>query len=287
MARTKQTARKSTGGRAPRKFLSTKRARKSAPTAGGIRKPWNEFPNSFFRNHFGPFPLSKLIQNDDNDNKLNQKERIRDFSQLCSGEIWQFCTPDWFYDKDIYTHLYDQEEEEEEEETDKFTYIDVAFDILNNECEFLSMNIKHILKQYLEPMYVQIFFCGAEIGRSMTASFHVYEYNQWIEFGRIFRSYFCDEDEGEYFSRYENLWYCICNDNQVKQQFEGKLHMNTEKQVTILAPNFDKNDHYQQFCKQKSDEKQQQTTNNKKRKLDDNDNGGLSKKRTKLSSCTY
>ena len=35
MARTKQTARKSTGGKAPRKQLATKAARKSAPTTGG------------------------------------------------------------------------------------------------------------------------------------------------------------------------------------------------------------------------------------------------------------
>lgn len=40
MARTKQTARKSTGGKAPRKQLATKAARKSAPTAGGVKKVW-------------------------------------------------------------------------------------------------------------------------------------------------------------------------------------------------------------------------------------------------------
>ena len=34
MARTKQTARKSTGGKAPRKQLATKAARKSAPATG-------------------------------------------------------------------------------------------------------------------------------------------------------------------------------------------------------------------------------------------------------------
>ncbi|XP_048586191.1 histone H3, embryonic [Nematostella vectensis] len=34
MARTKQTARKSTGGKAPRKLLATKAARKSAPATG-------------------------------------------------------------------------------------------------------------------------------------------------------------------------------------------------------------------------------------------------------------
>ena len=39
MARTKQTARKSTGGKAPRKALATKAARKSKPNAGGVKKP--------------------------------------------------------------------------------------------------------------------------------------------------------------------------------------------------------------------------------------------------------
>ena len=39
MARTKQTARKSTGGKAPRKQLATKAARKSAPATGGVKMP--------------------------------------------------------------------------------------------------------------------------------------------------------------------------------------------------------------------------------------------------------
>ncbi|KAF9554067.1 histone-fold-containing protein [Agrocybe pediades] len=40
MARTKQTARKSTGGKAPRKQLATKAARKTAQAAtGGVKKP--------------------------------------------------------------------------------------------------------------------------------------------------------------------------------------------------------------------------------------------------------
>jgi len=39
MARTKQTARKSTGGKAPRKQLVTKAARKAQPATGGIKKP--------------------------------------------------------------------------------------------------------------------------------------------------------------------------------------------------------------------------------------------------------
>ena len=39
MARTKQTARKTTGTKAPRKHLVSKAARKSAPASGGIKKP--------------------------------------------------------------------------------------------------------------------------------------------------------------------------------------------------------------------------------------------------------
>ena len=39
MARTKQTARKSTGGKAPRKQLASKVARKAAPSSGGMKKP--------------------------------------------------------------------------------------------------------------------------------------------------------------------------------------------------------------------------------------------------------
>jgi len=39
MARTKQTVRKSAGGKAPRKQLATKVARKVAPSTGGVKKP--------------------------------------------------------------------------------------------------------------------------------------------------------------------------------------------------------------------------------------------------------
>ncbi|XP_072957847.1 histone H3.3a-like [Typha angustifolia] len=38
MARTKQTARKSTGGKAPRKELATKAARTSAPRSGAVKR---------------------------------------------------------------------------------------------------------------------------------------------------------------------------------------------------------------------------------------------------------
>ncbi|XP_049623497.1 histone H3.3A-like [Suncus etruscus] len=46
MARTKQTARKSTGGKAPRKQLATKAARKSAPSTGGVKKPHHYRPGT-------------------------------------------------------------------------------------------------------------------------------------------------------------------------------------------------------------------------------------------------
>ena len=46
MARTKQTARKSTGGKTPRKQLATMAARKSAPATGGIKKPHRYRPGT-------------------------------------------------------------------------------------------------------------------------------------------------------------------------------------------------------------------------------------------------
>lgn len=49
MARTKQTARKSTGGKAPRKQLATKAARKSAPATGGVKKPHRYRPGTVVR----------------------------------------------------------------------------------------------------------------------------------------------------------------------------------------------------------------------------------------------
>ena len=46
MARVKQTARKSTGGKIPRKQLATKAARKSAPAKGGCKKPHRYRPGT-------------------------------------------------------------------------------------------------------------------------------------------------------------------------------------------------------------------------------------------------
>ena len=46
MARTKQTGEKSKGGKAPRKALATKAARKSSPATGGVRKPHRYRPGT-------------------------------------------------------------------------------------------------------------------------------------------------------------------------------------------------------------------------------------------------
>jgi histone H3 len=46
MARTKQTARKTTGGKAPRKSLASKAAKKSAPSTGGLKKPHRYKPGT-------------------------------------------------------------------------------------------------------------------------------------------------------------------------------------------------------------------------------------------------
>ena len=46
MARTKQVARKSTGGKAPRTALATKAARKSTHSTGGVKKPHKYRPGT-------------------------------------------------------------------------------------------------------------------------------------------------------------------------------------------------------------------------------------------------
>jgi histone H3 len=46
MARTKNTARKSTGGKAPRKQLATKAAHRGGPGSGGVKKPHRYRPGT-------------------------------------------------------------------------------------------------------------------------------------------------------------------------------------------------------------------------------------------------
>ncbi|KAK7810181.1 histone H3.2, partial [Quercus suber] len=61
MARTKQTARKSTGGKAPRKQLATKAARKSAPATGGVKKPHRFRPGTVALREI-KLPFQRLVR---------------------------------------------------------------------------------------------------------------------------------------------------------------------------------------------------------------------------------
>ncbi|XBH80493.1 hypothetical protein VPH35_106228 [Triticum aestivum] len=61
MDRTKQTARKSTGGKTPRKQLTTKAARKSAPTTGGVKKPHRYRPGTVALREIRKYQKSMLL----------------------------------------------------------------------------------------------------------------------------------------------------------------------------------------------------------------------------------
>nr|XP_015636979.1 histone H3.3 [Oryza sativa Japonica Group] len=87
MARTKQTARKSTGGKAPRKQLATKAARKSAPTTGGVKKPHRYRPGTVALREIRKYQKSTelLIR------KLPFQRLVRENCQEFKGEIYTFC----------------------------------------------------------------------------------------------------------------------------------------------------------------------------------------------------
>ncbi|CAI0408051.1 unnamed protein product [Linum tenue] len=61
MARTKQTARNSIGGKALRKQLATKAARKSAPVTGGVKKPHRCRPGTVALREIR-LPLQRLVR---------------------------------------------------------------------------------------------------------------------------------------------------------------------------------------------------------------------------------
>jgi histone H3 len=77
MARTKQTARKSTGGKAPRKQLATKAARKKSPSSGGVKKPHRYRPGTVALREIRRYQKSTdlLIQ------KLPLQRLVREISQ--------------------------------------------------------------------------------------------------------------------------------------------------------------------------------------------------------------
>ena len=82
MGRTKQTARKSKGGKAPRKALATKAARKSGPATGGVKKPHRYRPGTVALREIRRFqkstdalipclPFQRLVREITNDYKLD------------------------------------------------------------------------------------------------------------------------------------------------------------------------------------------------------------------------
>ena len=86
MARTKQTARKSTGGKAPRKQLATKAARKSAPATGGVKKPHRYRPGTVALREIRRYQKSTelLIR------KLPFQRLVREITQNVNMECFRF-----------------------------------------------------------------------------------------------------------------------------------------------------------------------------------------------------
>jgi len=100
MARTKQTARKSTGGKAPRKHLATKAARKSAPTSGGVKKPHRYRPGTVALREIRRFqkstellirklPFQRLVREIAQEFKTDLRFQVRKGSRphACSGRL--------------------------------------------------------------------------------------------------------------------------------------------------------------------------------------------------------
>jgi histone H3 len=85
MARTKQTARKSTGGKAPRKQLATKAQRKSAPHHGNVKKPHRYRP--------GTVALREIRRYQKSTDLLIKK---LPFQRLCREVAQAFGSPDGF-----------------------------------------------------------------------------------------------------------------------------------------------------------------------------------------------
>ncbi|XP_023559241.1 histone H3.3-like [Octodon degus] len=84
MARTKRTARKSTGGRAPRKQLAAKATRKSAPSTGGVKKPHRYRPGTATLREIGRYQKSaelmcKLLSS------VRLEKLLRTSKQMCAS----------------------------------------------------------------------------------------------------------------------------------------------------------------------------------------------------------
>ncbi|KAL0212069.1 hypothetical protein RCL1_004611 [Eukaryota sp. TZLM3-RCL] len=83
MARTKQTSRKTTSAKTPRKHLAHKAARKAAPAAGGIKKPHRYRPGTVALREIRKYQKSTelLIR------KLPFQRLVREIAQEFKGEL--------------------------------------------------------------------------------------------------------------------------------------------------------------------------------------------------------
>ena len=83
MARTKQTARKSTGGKALRKQMATKAARKAAKSSGGVKKPHRYRPGTVALREIRRYQKSTdlLIR------KLPFQRLVREIAQDFKGDV--------------------------------------------------------------------------------------------------------------------------------------------------------------------------------------------------------
>ena len=83
MARTKQTARKSIGGKAPRKQLATKSARKSVPAFGGVKRPHRYRPGTVALREIRRFQKNTdlLIK------KVAFQRLVREIAQDCKTDL--------------------------------------------------------------------------------------------------------------------------------------------------------------------------------------------------------
>ena len=99
MARTKQTARKSTGGKAPRKQLATKAARKSAPATGGVKKPHRYRPGTVALREIRKYqkstellirklPFQRLVREIAQDFKVSGRAGLIEGGSVCHAEVW-------------------------------------------------------------------------------------------------------------------------------------------------------------------------------------------------------
>lgn len=84
MARTKQTARKSAGGKAPRKQIAVKSARKSGPARGGVKKPHRYRPGTVALQEIRRYQKSSdlLIR------KLSFQRLVREIAGTMKVDLW-------------------------------------------------------------------------------------------------------------------------------------------------------------------------------------------------------